>query len=57
MNNVPLTLQWFETDENVDTDTVITKLVRCLLKNDRLLEENDNPLAEFQLFSKETIMA
>ena len=29
MNNVPLTLQCFETDEDVDTDPVITELLRC----------------------------
>ena len=29
MNNVPLTLQGLETDKDVDTDTVITELLRC----------------------------
>ena len=28
-NNVPLTLQCFKTDEDVDTVTVITELLHC----------------------------
>ena len=29
MNNVPLTLQCFETDEDFDTNTRIRELLRC----------------------------
>ena len=56
----------FETGEDVDTDTVITELLRCpseplkvILEssgNKRLLEENENPLAEFRVSLNEAVM-
>ena len=65
MNKVSLTLQCFVTDEDVDTDTVITELLRCPSEtleamwessaNDRLLG-NESSLAEFKVSSNETPM-
>ena len=65
MNKVSLTLQCFVTDEDVDTDTVITELLRCPSEpleamressaNDRLLG-NENSLAKFKVSSNETTM-
>ena len=64
MNNVPLTIQYFQIDEDVGTDTVITKLLRCpseslevileSSENDRLLDKNGNSLTEFKVLSNET---
>ena len=47
MNNVPLTIQYFQIDEDVGTDTVITELLRCPSESlEVILESSENDRME-----------